>query len=104
MWPAPRAPISSTTHSTSSGRIEQGQRDPELVVEGPLAGRRRGRSTPGSGRSRSLVVVLPTEPVMPTTPPADPLAGQRAQVGQRTPRCPRTTMAVPPAGCLREVR
>ena len=51
-------------------RIQEGQREPELVVERPLAGRHpEGRREAGL-RSRSLVVVLPTEPVMPTTPPS----------------------------------
>ena len=47
--------------------LQHGVRQAELVVE--RAGRRHGRAEPGAaaGAIRSLVVVLPDEPVMPTT-------------------------------------
>ena len=67
MWPTPRAPISSTRKRVVVVGPQHGQRQAELVVERP--GRRHGRRRRASSTcaSRSLVEVLPDEPVMPTT-------------------------------------
>ena len=50
------------------GCVQERQREAELVVEGALARRERERRAE-TAVERSLVVVLPTEPVIPTTPP-----------------------------------
>ena len=67
MWPMPRAPISTTrkrvvgvTRQTVSGTPISSLSEPDAA--------RRSRPTDGEHRaSRSLVLVLPAEPVMPTT-------------------------------------
>ena len=65
------------------GRVEQRQRHAQLVVERALAGRGRATSCRAPPRARSLVVVLPTEPVMPTTRSRAAVARQPAEVEQR---------------------
>ena len=66
MCPSPRAPISSTRNRVSRVGPQHRVRVAQLVVERP--GRRHRRAEPGSSCAiRSLVVVLPEEPVSPTT-------------------------------------
>ena len=84
IWPAPRIAISSTSASVSVGRLEHGQRQPDLGVE-VLAGW-RGPGRAGAPGQMSLTEVLPVEPVIPTT-------GRRARAARRG-RAP----AAPPAG------
>ena len=96
MCPTPRAPISSTTHCASSGALRSvSGRPSSLLKERSLADVRKDDAR--HSRTRSLVVVLPTEPVIPTTPwPTRPRATR--------PRCIRaaevssTTTAVAPIG------
>ena len=63
--------------------IEEGQREAELVVERPLAGRHTEGRRRGNLRSRSFVVVLPTEPVMPITAAVHALACDHTQTQER---------------------
>ncbi len=95
MWPWPRAPISSTTHRASSEALSRvSGRPSSLLNDRSLAA--VGKLEPRHAATRSLVVVLPTEPVMPTTPPT------RARASSPRPMSARavspTTTAVPPTG------
>ena len=94
MWPLPRAPISTTTASASSAALARVSGTPiSLLYDIGLAlVRKVVASTPAT---RSLTVVLPTEPVMPTTRStrraraARPMAARAAPVSA-------TAMAVAP--------
>src|SRR5215208_1789615 len=70
MWPGPRAPISTTTASVSGSiRVRVRGRPTSLLNDAWLATTRR--VVPRTAASRSLVVVLPLEPVTATTAAAD---------------------------------
>ena len=96
--PTPRAPISRTTHWASSGALRSVSGTPSsLLKDRSLADTPKVETR--HWRRRSFVVVLPTEPVMPITPPC---TCSRAT----TPSCmsaaavSATTMAVAPTGFL----
>ncbi len=68
MWPTPRAPISSTTQRASSGALSSvSGRPSSLLNDCSLAA--VGNAVARHARTKSLVVVFPTDPVMPITPP-----------------------------------
>ena len=66
MWPTPRAPISTTTASTSSGALHKVRGTPNSLLNDRSEAAVRNEPDRTAAR-RSLVVVLPTEPVIPTT-------------------------------------
>ena len=101
MWPTPRAPISSTTHCASSGALRSvSGRPSSLLKERSLAAVRKAEAR--HARRRSLVVVLPTEPVIPTTPPTRPRASTPRFISATDVSA--TLTAVPPTGaCMRQV-
>ena len=66
MWPTPRAPISTTAAWVRSGALISVSGTPSsLLNDRTLAA--VGSDSWSAARSRSLVVVLPTDPVIPTT-------------------------------------
>ena len=68
MWPAPRAPISTTSASVSPAAFTRVSGTPSSLLKEPMLDDVRQRA-PRATASRSLTLVLPTEPVMPTTRP-----------------------------------
>ena len=102
MWPRPRAPISTTTASVPSGALARVRGTPSSLLNdfGLAAVTSRRANTDAS---MSLVDVLPTDPVMPTT-----RSGSRSRAAR--PRAVRaapvsaTTIAVVPSTGVRDVR
>jgi hypothetical protein len=84
MWPSPRLPISSTSASVPSGalRIVSGTPTSVLNERGLACTRNREAST---ARDRSLVVVLPVEPVIPTTGPSKEVRSAAASAIRASP-------------------
>ena len=79
MWPRPRAPISTTAASVSSGAFSRVSGTPSsLLNERTLAV--VTRVVASTEASRSLVVVLPTDPVMPITMASPPRAERSSRV------------------------
>ena len=66
MWPAPRAPISMTATSVSSWALTRVRGTPSSLLKLFSLAVTTWRR-PRAAAVRSLVEVLPTEPVMPTT-------------------------------------
>ena len=102
MWPRPRAPISTTTASVPAGALTRVRGTPSsLLNDFRLAAVTSRRAN--TDASMSLVDVLPTDPVMPTT-----RSGSRSRAAR--PRAVRaapvsaTTMAVVPSTGVRDVR
>ena len=83
--PKPRMPISSTITSVSSGvlRIVVGRPCSLLKLRSFAAVRRLAAS---AAHARSLVLVLPTDPVMPITVPPNGSPHCRTEVHQRSQR------------------
>ena len=73
MCPTPRAPISSTTHCAPSGALSRVSGRPSSLLKEPSLAAMRNVDARQPAR-RSLVVVLPTDPVMPMAPPTRPRA------------------------------
>ena len=66
IWPGPREPISTTIASVPAGADSSVIGTPISLLNDRVLDHTR-RSRPSTAASRSLVVVLPTDPVTPTT-------------------------------------
>ncbi len=69
MWPGPRAPISITAASVPSSAPTSVRGTPSSLLNDPALATVRHRAA-SAAASRSFTLVLPTEPVTPTTRPA----------------------------------
>src|SRR5690606_15173323 len=91
-WPTPRAPISTTRASLPAGALTSVRGTPSSLLNDPALAHVRHRAT-RAARTRSFTLVLPTEPVIPTTRPAAGAApGPPASAGAPA----RTVRACPP--------
>ncbi len=95
MCPTPRAPISTTTASASSGALAKVRGTPSSLLNDRSLAATMSKRTASTAARRSLTVVLPTDPVIPTMRPgsrrraAKPMLANACTVSS-------TSMAVPP--------